>query len=354
MSADFLATLPFAVWNLRLDNHQFAQPLWLLALFLLPALAALRRRRPVSVLLIPAAAAWAAPRPFAVSRWPVWLAVAAFVLLVLALARPQRIDDRSVIRGEGYDLVLALDLSTSMYAEDSLIDGRPVNRLEALKPILEAFILRRPADRIGFVAFAGRAYTLAPLTHDHDWLAKQIARLRIGLIEDGTAIGDGLGLALSRLARARNEQGEGKRAGSFVILLTDGANNRGKLQPAQAATLAKSQDVPVYTIGVGQDGLVSFPVFDEQGRPTSRRQMARSDLDTGALRELATATGGRFFRADDPAAATEAFAAIDRAQKISFDQTTRILATELYPWPATAAALLLLAATPALLRRRSP
>ncbi|MCU0793770.1 MAG: VWA domain-containing protein [Opitutaceae bacterium] len=347
-----LAFFPLALADLRFGQHQLAEPAWLLALLILPLLAWGRRRRSVSVNLIPFAAAWAAPRPPASRRWPLWCAGLAAVLLVVALARPQRIDDRRIIRGEGYDLILALDLSTSMYAEDSVIDGRRVNRLEALKPILEAFIRQRPSDRIGFVAFAGRAYTLAPLTHDHGWLARQIARLRIGLIEDGTAIGDGLGLALTRLARARADAGsDAPRAGSFVILLTDGANNRGQLAPAQAAALAKSQGVPVYTIGVGRDGLVPFPVIDESGRRVGTRNVP-SDLDTAALRELAQTTGGKFFRADDPAAATEAFAAIDRAQKITFDQTTRILATELFAWPASAGGLLLLCALPALLRRR--
>lgn len=346
---------PLGMWDSRfaIGAYQLAAPAWLLALLLLPFLAWLRLRRPVSVSLIPSAAAWAAPRPPASRRWPLWCAGLAFVLLVVALARPQRIDDRSIIRGEGYDLVLALDLSTSMYAEDSQINGRRVNRLEALKPILEAFIRQRPSDRIGFVAFAGRAYTLAPLTHDHEWLARQIARLRIGLVEDGTAIGDGVGLALTRLARAHSRaDSEAPRAGSFVILLTDGANNRGQLTPPQAAALAQAQGVPVYTIGVGRDGLVPFPVFDDSGRRIGTRNMP-SDLDTTALRDLAQATGGKFFRADDPAAANAAFAAIDSAQKITFDQTTRILATELFAWPAGASGLLLLGALPVLLRRRT-
>ncbi len=343
----------FLAWSLGLGdagNYQLARPAWLLALLLLPLVSWLRRRRPVSVLLIPAAAAWAAPRPPVSRRWPVFVAGLAFVLLALALARPQRIDDRRVIRGEGYDLILALDLSDSMYAEDNIVNGRRVNRLEALKPILSAFVEGRPADRIGFVAFSGRAYTLAPLTHDHAWLARQIARLRIGLIEGGTAIGDGLGLAVGRLTRGRIDSADNRRAGAFVILLTDGANNRGQLTPAQATALAKDQSIPVYTIGVGQDGMVPYPQIDETGRRVGT-QYIPSDLDTATLREIAQATGGRFFRADDPEAATDAFAAIDRAQKITFDQTTQVLATELYPWPASAAALLLLLAAPVLFRR---
>lgn len=336
------------IWDFRVGAYQLAEPLWLLALLLLPLAAWLRRRRSVSVLLIPSAAAWAAPRPPAASRLPVILAVLAATLLVAALARPQRIDDVRVIRGEGYDLILALDLSSSMYSEDAIVDGRRVSRLDGLKPVLEAFILRRPNDRIGFVAFAGRAYTLAPLTHDHAWLARQIARLRIGLIEDGTAIGDGLGLSLERLVRARTA--DAPRAGAFIILLTDGANTAGQLTPEQAVALAKNADVPVYTIGVGTNQPAPFPVFDDSGRRI-RTTMARFATDEPTLRAIARDTGGRFFRADDPAAATAAFAAIDQAQKVEFDQTTRVTATELYVWPASAAALLLALASLPLLRR---
>lgn len=344
LSDIFPSLLPWA--NLRL-----AQPLWLLALLLLPLVALLRRRRPVSVLLIPHAAAWAAPRAAAARRWPVRLAYAAAALLVLAAARPQRVDDTRIVRGEGYDLVIAIDLSTSMFAEDSTFQGRPVNRLEALKPVLEAFIRQRPADRIGFVAFAGRAYTLAPLTQDHEWLAGQVARLQIGLIEDGTAIGDGLGLALTRLERASAAgTASAARAGAFVILMTDGSNNRGTLTPKQASALATSRRIPVFTIGVGRDGLVPFPVFDDQGRRLGL-QNRMSDLDPTALRQIAAETGGAYFRAEDPGAAKTAFAAIDRAQKITFDQTAQIVATELYPWPTLAATLLLTLATLPLLRR---
>jgi Mg-chelatase subunit ChlD len=343
--AQLLPDLSLPLWG----QLRLAQPLWLAALLVLPLIALLRRRRPVSVLLIPHAAAWASPRPAPARRWPVRLACAAAVLLVLALARPQRVEDTRIVRGEGYDIVIAIDLSTSMFAEDSVIDGQRVNRLEALKPVLEAFIRRRPSDRIGFVAFAGRAYTLAPLTHDHDWLARQVARLQIGLIEDGTALGDGLGLSLARLQRAHADS-DAPRAGAFVILMTDGANNRGQLTPEQAAALAKARGVSVFTIGVGRDGLVPFPVFDEQGRRIGlTRRM--SDLDPSTLRRIASETGGRFFRAEDPDASNAAFAEIDRAKKISFDQSTRILATELYPWPAAAAAALLALGVLPLIRR---
>ncbi len=332
-----------------LPDHQLAEPLWLLALLLLPLVAWLRRRRPVSVLLIPHAAAWAAPRPSPARRWPLLLALCSFVLLVLALARPQRIDDTRTIRGEGYDIVIAIDLSTSMFAEDVALDGQRVNRLDALRPILESFIRKRPNDRIGFVAFAGRAYTLAPLTQDHAWLARQVDRLRIGLIEDGTAIGDGLGLSLSRLERARADS-DARRSGAFVILMTDGANNRGTLSPEEAAQLAKARGIPVFTIGVGRDGLVPFPRFDAEGRRIGTTRVM-ADLDPGTLRHISALTGGRYFRAEDPDTAASAFAEIDRAQRITFEQRSQIVATELYPWPSAASALLLLLAALPLLRR---
>lgn len=351
MSALFgLPPLAFA-GALRFGDHQLAQPLWLLALLAFPLLAWLRRRRAVSVLVIPAAAAWSPGRRASAHRWSLWSAWIAVAMVVVALARPQRIDDKRVVRGEGYDIMLAVDLSGSMLSEDNIVDGRRVNRLEALKPVLSAFIEKRPSDRIGFVAFAGRAYTLAPLTHDHAWLGRQIGRLRIGLIEDGTAIGDGLGLALERLKRARTDA-EAPRAGAFVILLTDGANNVGQLAPEQAAALAKAAAVPVYTVGVGSGGAAPFPVIDPDTNRRVGTTMRAFATDEPALRSIAGETGGRFFRADSPTAATEAFAAIDRAQKIAFDQSSRLLATELYAWPLGGAAALLLIASPALLRRR--
>ncbi|MBI5690847.1 MAG: VWA domain-containing protein [Verrucomicrobia bacterium] len=303
-------------------------PLWLLALAALPVVLWLRGRRRVPVLLVPFAAAWHRPSLVAPARWPVALTMAGLVLLVIALARPQRVEDKREVRSEGYDIVLAIDLSTSMLAEDF---GEGVNRLQAIKPVIQAFIERRPTDRIGIVLFSGRAYTMAPLTFDHDWLAKQLTRVRIGMIEDGTAIGDGLGVALTRLEQAKRDRA-GKRIGAFVVLMTDGANNRGALQPLQAAEIAKSRGIPVYTIGSGKEGYVRVPVID-QGRKVGYRQML-SDIDEGTLREVASMTGGRFFRATDTGTIESAFKAIDRAQKIEFQAKSYLVTTELFWWPA--------------------
>lgn len=312
-------------------NHlTLKDPLWLLALLALPLVAWLRGRRSVPVLLVPFAAAWHRPSLAAPSRWPALLACAGLVCLIAALARPQRVEDKREVRSEGYDIMLAIDLSTSMRAEDFERDGEPINRLQAIKPVIQAFIERRPNDRIGIVLFSGKAYTMAPLTFDHRWLAKQLERVRIGMIEDGTAIGDGLGVALTRLEQAKRDS-QGKRMGAFVVLMTDGANNRGALSPQQATEIAKARGVPVYTIGSGKDGYVRVPVLDEQGRRVATRRQF-SDLDEGQLREIATATGGKFFRVADTDTIASAFKAIDRAQKIEFQAKSYLVTTELFWW----------------------
>ena len=144
----------------------------------------------------------------------------------LPFARPQRVEDKREVRSEGYDIVLAIDLSSSMLAEDYERGGDRINRLQAIKPVIQAFIEKRPSDRIGIVLFSGRAYTMAPLTFDHDWLSRQLERLKLGMLENGTAIGDGLGVALTRLEQAKREAG-GQRQGAFVNSSAESANPSG-------------------------------------------------------------------------------------------------------------------------------
>ncbi|AHF91637.1 von Willebrand factor A [Opitutaceae bacterium TAV5] len=322
-------------------NYTFHSPLWLLALLLLPLVLRARGRSKIVAWIVPFAAAWHRPSRVSSSRLPVACAVLGLVLLVIALARPQRIEDRRTVTGQGYDLMLAIDLSTSMLAEDYEKNGERLNRLQTIRPVIQAFIDQRPNDRIGIVVFAGRSYTLAPLTLDHDWLARQVDRLKTGLIEDGTAIGDGLGVALSRLEQAAHTE-NGRRAGAFVILLTDGANNRGALTPAQAAAIARSRGIPVYTIGVGSNqSSVPFPVFDDQGRKIGY-QRARVDLDENSLRYIASETGGRYFRADHTGTVESAFRSIDAARKIEFQAKSHLLATELFAGFAVPGAVLVL------------
>jgi Ca-activated chloride channel family protein len=215
-----------------------------------------------------------------------------------------------------------------------------LNRLQAIKPVIQAFIHTRPNDRIGLVVFAGRAYTLAPLTADHVWLARQTERLKIGLMEDGTAIGDGLGIALTRLEQSKNDKTT-KRLSAFIVVLTDGSNNRGVLKPAQAAEIAKTRGITVYTIGAGKAGSAPYPIFDEAGKITGYRRIL-ADLDEDALRDIAQTTGGAYFRADNTDTIAAAFKAIDGAKKLRFEAKTK-RARELFPWLVSGSLGLLLA-----------
>ena len=328
---------------MTLTDYQFHDPLWLLALLLIPLAMWVRGRRGAPVFIVPYAAAWHKPSLLPTSRWPAVFAGAGLALLIIALARPQIVEDKREVKQQGYDLMLSIDLSGSMLAEDYERDGERINRLQAIKPVISAFINRRSSDRIGIVLFSGRSYTLAPLTFDHEWLARQIERLKIGLIEDGTAIGDGLGVALTRLEQAGREVGN-QRKGAFVVLLTDGANNRGVLTPEQATAIAKNRGVPVYTVGAGRDGLVPMPVFDDNGQKIGYRR-AISDLDENALHVISDETGGKFFRAADSDTIEKAFAAIDKAQKIEFTAKSYLLTTELFLYfAAPGGALLFLGA----------
>ncbi len=334
-------------------NLVLANPYWLLLALLLPWLVWLRGRRSVSVLIVPFAAAWHRPSLFNPSRWPTVLAITGLLLLIVAVARPQRVENKREVRSQGYDLMLAIDLSGSMLSEDFERNGQRINRIQVIKPVIQAFIDKRPSDRIGIVVFSGRAYTLSPLTFDHDWLGRQVERLKIGLIEDGTAIGDGLGVALTRLEQASRAEA-GRRMGAFVVLLTDGANNRGTMTPEQATEIAKSRSIPVYTIGAGREGSVPYPVFDQAGNRIGSRRVP-SDLDEPALREIAAQTGGKYFRADDVRTVEGAFAAIDRAQKIEFQAKSYLITTELFWIPgSTGIGLLLFAALLAANGRRGP
>ena len=176
-----------------------ADPLWLLALLLIPLAVWWRSRRSRPVLVIPRVARWAGAPAISLGRGPSILAGLGLALLIVGLARPQQLEEKKQVRQKGYDIMLAIDLSPSMLAEDYEGPTGRINRLQAIQPIIEAFISKRPTDRIGVVIYGGRAYTLSPLTFYHEWLAKQIQRLRVGLVEDATAVGDGLGLAVSRL-----------------------------------------------------------------------------------------------------------------------------------------------------------
>ena len=331
----------------------FQSPLWFLALLIIPAIIILRARRSTPVLIVPFAAAWHRPSLTGSSRLPAILATLALVLLTAALARPQKVEDKHEVHTQGYDLMLVIDLSDSMQAEDYEDNGTRLNRLQAIKPVIRAFINDRPNDRIGLVIFSDQAYTLSPLTFDHDWLARQFERLDFGLAGQQTAIGDGLGVALTRLEQKdRTDDATNQRLGAFIILLTDGANNRGLLTPQQATDIAKDRHIPVYTIGAGTDGIAPFPVFDANGNKIGYQRIM-ADLDEASLRTIARETGGQYYRARDSNTIKSAFADIDRARKIEFQSKSYLVTTEYYYYlAAIGGALFLLAALASLSARR--
>ncbi|HMO49884.1 MAG TPA: VWA domain-containing protein [Kiritimatiellia bacterium] len=235
------------------------------------------------------------------------------VLAIIALARPQKgLEERSV-RTEGIDIVLCVDLSTSMLAEDFSNRGRPMNRLEASKEVMERFINSRPHDRIGLVAFAALPFTMAPLSTDRGWLLQQIQRLEAGMLPDGTAIGTGLASAVNRLR-------DSEAKSQVIILLTDGVNNRGEITPLNAAKAAQALGIRVYTIGAGTDGISRVPIRDPFGGTRYVQQM--SDVDEPTLKEIAAMTGGRYYRARDFEGLNAIYQEIDQLEKteINIDQ----------------------------------
>ncbi|WP_022826050.1 vWA domain-containing protein [Hymenobacter norwichensis] len=224
---------------------------------------------------------------------------------VVTLARPQRTDDRVVQSGEGIDIMLVLDVSGSM----ELGDLRP-NRLEAAKRVAQEFINGRSGDRLGLVVFAGDAYSLAPLTTDYELLRESIDGLKLGMIaNDGTAIGTALGVATNRLRDSRSRT-------RVCILISDGENTAGSLDPLTAAQLAHAYGLKIYTIGLGQDGVVPF---GKDG--LGRTNYVNTRLDETTMRQIAEAGEGRFFRADDNAALRQVFQRINRYEKSEIKQT---------------------------------
>ena len=284
----------------------FEYPWFLLGLLLLPALLVWRWGEPRTQ---PAAVLWGTlaglPRPgFMVHavllvRVLPWLAL---TLVLVALARPQQGVEQSEIDSKGVDIVLAIDLSRSMQATD--MGGG--TRLDLARATARDFVRGRPHDRMGVVAFAGTAFTQCPLTLDHGTLGELIASLDFGLTEDGTAIGMGLATAVQRLR-------ESKTPSKVVVLLTDGENNRGAIDPLTAADLAHALGVKVYTVLVGRATLGQVPVDD----PVLGRTYATVpvEVDARPLIEIARRTGGKFFRAGDAATLSGIYADIDRLER---------------------------------------
>lgn len=271
-----------------------------------------------------------APRTFRyyLRHLPFVLRAAAFSLLVVALARPQDVEQNVNTNTEGIDIMLAIDVSGSMLARDFQPD-----RITAAKEVAGSFIADRYGDRIGLVAFAGEAFTQSPLTTDQSTLQTLLARIRSGLIEDGTAIGNGLATAINRLR-------ESDAKSKVVILLTDGVNNRGEITPLTAAEIAKAQGIRVYTIGVGTEGMAPYPAIDMFGNLTFVKQ--KVEIDEKTLTAMAEMTGGRYFRATDKAKLKAIYDEINQLEKSKIEVTEHISYHELFlGWVLGALGLLL-------------
>ena len=244
-----------------------------------------------------------------------FLRILAFTMLVVVLARPQTHDAMQNENIEGIDIMLAMDVSTSMLAEDLRDDSRDItNRLEAAKAVAAEFIAGRPNDNIGLTIFAGEAFTQCPMTVDHQTLLNLLHNVRTdiaknGLIEDGTAIGMGLSNAVGRLK-------DSKAKSKVVILLTDGSNNRGDISPMTAADIARSLGIRVYTVGVGTNGTARYPL--NVGGRTQYMQIP-VEIDTKTLGDIARSTNGKFYRATNTKELRQIYHEIDQLEKSKID-----------------------------------
>ncbi len=254
-------------------------------------------------------------------RWlPYALRTLAVGAMIVALARPQSQLSRQETKVEGIDIVMAMDISGSMLAEDF----KP-NRLEAAKKVAADFVEGRKTDRMGLVVFAGQAFTQVPLTIDHNVLLSQMKELKSGLVKDGTALGDGLATAINRI---KDSEAKSK----VIILLTDGVNNQGSVDPLSAAEIAAMYDIRLYTIGIGSMGKAPFPFRDQMGRV--HYQNIDVEIDEALMKDMSAATNdGQYFRATNKKALQEIFDQIDVMEKSRIDITQYAQTKdEFYPW----------------------
>jgi len=313
----------------------FAQPGWLALLALVPVFFLLRGRHALrggvrlgSLHLLGPLLKQARQRPWA-ARW-LWLPPV-FALGAVALARPQRVSRETEREFSGIEIMLALDVSRSMTALDFQMGGRQVDRLVAARRVCKEFIDLRSNDRIGAVAFAGQPYPVSVPTLSHDWVKANIDRADIGLVPDGTAIGSAIAAAASRL----DKQG-GKT--KIIVLITDGKNNVGQLDPLDAARQAAALGIRIYTIAVGRSGSSMIRVPNEFGGESWARLVNEYDPET--LKRIADLTGGAFYRADAAQSLRDAFASIDKLEKSKLQSHVTVRRDDLYAWILIPAALL--------------
>ena len=269
-----------------------------------------------------------------VFNWRVWVAAIAWVLLVLAAARPERIGDELDVPVAGRNLMLAVDLSGSMDQKDFELAGRKVDRLTATKAVASDFIGRREGDRIGLILFGERAYLQVPLTLDRDTVTTLLMEAFIGLAGEKTAIGDAITLAVRRIHEQNGLPGE-----QVLVLLTDGANTAGEVPPAKAAELAQQVGLRIYTIGIGAEQIEVSSILG--GRRTINPS---ADLDEDTLTEIAAMTGGRYFRATDTASLQEIYQLLDELEPVEEPEAGFRPVKSYFYWPLAAALLLVASA----------
>jgi len=318
------------------EQFSFAHPWILWFLLAIPALALLRGRLggvPAVVFSSTTLLKTSLRRKSRAGAFLATLSHVALACFIIAMARPQKGSTYERIQASGVDIMLVLDVSRSMLAEDFTIGGRRASRVATLKLVTEDFIRKRTNDRIGIVAFAGRPYLISPITLDHDWLLANLERLQIGLVEDGTAIGTAIASAANRL---KDKEAKTK----LIVLITDGDNNMGRIAPLTAAEAAAALGIRIYAIGIGTNGLVPYPVQDIFGRTVYRD--VHMEFKEDEIRQIAAITGGEAFRATETKALENIFAAIDKLEKTEISVEKRTQYRDYFPW-LVAAGLALLA-----------
>lgn len=304
-------------WLSAGSGLSFARPWLLLLLLALPLLAYLRGRRGAAAALVFSSTSVlrgigkaSAARAGKILRSLLFVSLAIFII---ALARPRLGKSLTHVEASGIDIMVVLDVSGSMLTKDFTIGGDSATRIDAIREVTEKFIEARPNDRIGIIAFAGRPYVVSPMTLDHDWLLQNLERVRIGLVEDGTAIGSAIAAAASRL----QDKNSKSRA---IVLLTDGENNSGKIPPNTAAEAVKALHIQLYAIGAGINGVAPVPVMTQRGPLTDMMgnilyQNQRVEFNEAGLKEVAQIAGGKFFRATDTKSLEQIYRDIDKMEK---------------------------------------
>jgi len=313
---------------------QLLHPLWLLLLPLVPLLAVLRSRRGKrAAIKFPTASLLrdlGRPARSSFGGFVFGLILVSLTFGIVALSRPQKILSYEEEKAEGIAIMLTVDVSLSMLIEDFYIGGQPVNRLTAAKRVMADFIKGRRSDKIGIVAFAGETYLPCPLTLDRDWLINNLDRVQTQRVGDGTAIGSGIASAANRMRREKSPS-------KVIVLLTDGANNSGRLSPQDAAKLAATLGIKIYTIAIGTPGIHSIP-DPKRGTFTPVGQQL---FDEGTLKEVAAIGNGQFYMAQSLNSLTDVFGTIDKLEKTKIEHHKIIETEELFPWPLAVCAIAL-------------